>query len=137
MNKILYHLQANQTTCDFNVVRFFQDIYKDEFIWQVSEINYLAKEGSFNNSNIYGVSEIEDMVYKQPEGIILPWNTLLFILNSAFQFYDLVINIYYEKIKIASFEIFDSGSIELATNNQSIIEKFNYWIEEMKQRSGK
>ena len=72
------------------------------------------------------MSEIEELIYKQPEGIILPWNKELFILNSAFQFYFLTINIYCGKIKIVSFEIFNSGSIEITTDNQFIIEKFNY-----------
>ena len=117
------------TTADFDVLAFFQSIYKPEYSWRILEINYVGKEG-FDISTLQAGRKIEEKVNNaRPDGLLVSWDELLLILQSTFQFLDFIVKTYKAQEEIIMFEIFDCASIEITTSDTNVIEKFHYWID--------
>lgn len=125
-------LQDGESTKDFPIVDFFNSIYKENYIWNISYIYFIAKQNLFDNTND-SVDNIEDEITRsKPNGLFVSWERLIFILQSSFQIYDITISVFKEKMEIMKFEIFDCSSIEITADDNDILNKFNRAIEKMK-----
>lgn len=125
-------LQDGESTKDFPIVDFFNSIYKENYIWNISYIYFIAKQNLFDNTND-SVDNIENEITRsKPNGLFVSWERLIFILQSSFQIYDITISVFKEKMEIMKFEIFDCSSIEITADDNDILNKFNRAIEKMK-----
>lgn len=125
-------LPDGKLTNDFPVVSFIRSIYNKDYMWNISYIDFVAKNGSFDN-NDYSVSSIENEINNEkPNGLFVSWNKLMFILKSAFQIYDITISAFENKVEIMKFEIFDCSSIEITTENNKIANQFDNAVNIMK-----
>ena len=125
-------LQDGEYTNDFPVVDFMNSIYDENYIWNVSYIDFVAKQNSFDNTND-SVSSIENEINNsKPNGLFVSWKRLMLILQSSFQIYDITISAFKNNTEMMKFEIFDCSSIELTTENNEVINKFNHAVNVMR-----
>ncbi|MBQ9601577.1 MAG: hypothetical protein IJR46_06150 [Neisseriaceae bacterium] len=125
-------LPNGKFTNDFPIVDFMNSIYKKNYVWNISYIDFIAKNGSFDNTN-YSIDSIEDEINNaKPNGLFVSWDKLMFILKSAFQIYDVTISAFENEMEIMKFEIFDCSSIEITTENNKIANQFDNAVNIMK-----
>lgn len=118
-------LKNNESTYNFPIIDFINSIYNVNYMWNISYIYFIAKNGSFNNTD-YSVDSVENEINSsKPDGLFISWDKLMFILKSAFQIYDITISVFEDKVEIMKFEIFDCTSIEITTEDSKILSQFD------------
>ena len=87
-----------------------------------------------NNEIEFIMNEINSNKIKNP--LVISWENLIYILKSSAQIINTFIYVFENNSELLEFEIGDGGWVAITTSNEYIIEKFNYWVDEMKSRSG-
>ena len=139
MNKQYVEALLENNFIEFNTIGFFQDIFKTDYVWKILDFEYIPhnnfwKKHQMNNEIKFVMNEINNNKIENP--LVISWKNLIYILKSSAQIINTFIYVFENNSELLEFEIGDGGWVAITTSNEYIIEKFNYWVDEMKSRSG-
>ena len=123
-NTKIFEIDITEASSEFLIIEFFKRVYDKEYLWCMKYLN-----ASPNNKNRFPLSDWEEEVNNSKNGCIISWNTLLDIVNSIFQIYDISIKcLDKENKEIFFLDIADSGIVYLEYQNENILHNFLHSI---------
>lgn len=119
----IFEIDITETSSEFLILEFLKKIYKKEYLWFIDNLNSSPKKG-----NIFPLGDWEKKI-NNANGCIIPWNSLVNILDSIFQIYDISIKcLNKENKEIFFLDITDGGIIYLEYQNKYILHNLLQFI---------